>query len=316
MTVEVHARTSVGEIGDPASLTPIKPWRRAAYDHRVEVRCVDDPGEFVDAAAPLLLEDEARHNLILGLAAALRDGSSPYSDYRLWVVEDGGATVGAALRTPPQHLALARPRAAGVLEALAASIDDELPGVVGGVAEAEAFAALWAPRTGSAARVRIAQKIYALDEVRAITGVPGASRDSTTADQRLLLDWWRAFAIEALHGQEANDTEIARAVDHRLDAAGAGFVLWDHDGPVSFAGFGGQTPNGIRIGPVYTPPALRQRGYASALVAELSARLLAGGRRFCFLYTDASNRASNRIYQRIGYAYVCASAEIVFDTPA
>ena len=279
----------------------------------MRVRSVDDPGEFVDAAAPLLLEDEARHNLILGLAAALRDGSSPYADYRLWLVEDAGAAVGAALRTPPHHLALARPRAAGALEALAESIDDDLPGVVGGVPEAEAFAALWGARTATAARVRVAQKIYALEEVQPVTGVPGAPRDATPGDRPLLLDWWHAFVLEALHGQEAEEVGIARAVDHRLSAAGAGFVLWDHDGPVSFAGFGGQTPNGIRIGPVYTPPPLRQRGYASALVAQLSARLLSSGRRFCFLYTDAANPASNKIYQRIGYEYVCDSAEVVFE---
>ena len=34
---------------------------------------------------------------------------------------------------------------------------------------------------------------------------------------------------------------------------------------VSIAGYGGPTPNGIRIGPVYTPPELRGRGYATAL---------------------------------------------------
>jgi predicted GNAT family acetyltransferase len=158
--------------------------------------------------------------------------------------------------------------------------------------------------------------IYALEAVRAITGVPGRSRDATPADRPLLLDWWRAFALEVGHGPQGDEPEIARAVDHRLTADGAGVLLWEHDGPVSFAGFGGQTPNGIRIGPVYTPPPLRGRGYASALVADLSARMLSGGRRFCFLYTDASNPASNKIYQRIGYEYVCDSAEIVFDAAA
>ena len=34
----------------------------SAYDHGVEVRRVDDPARFLEAAAPLLLEDEARHN--------------------------------------------------------------------------------------------------------------------------------------------------------------------------------------------------------------------------------------------------------------
>jgi predicted GNAT family acetyltransferase len=79
------------------------------------------------------------------------------------------------------------------------------------------------------------------------------------------------------------------------------------------AGFGGWTPSGVRIGPVYTPPDLRGRGYASALTAELSAELLAGGRDYCFLYTDLANPTSNRIYQAIGYEFVCESAEYAFD---
>jgi len=70
---------------------------------------------------------------------------------------------------------------------------------------------------------------------------------------------------------------------------------------VSIAGYGGPTPNGIRIGPVYTPPDLRGRGYASALTARLTQTLLDGGRRFCFLFTDLANPTSNSVYQRIGY---------------
>ena len=38
---------------------------------------------------PLLLADEARHNLILGLAATLRDHPQLYPEHRLWLVEDG-----------------------------------------------------------------------------------------------------------------------------------------------------------------------------------------------------------------------------------
>jgi predicted GNAT family acetyltransferase len=104
-------------------------------------------------------------------------------------------------------------------------------------------------------------------------------------------------------------------VDYRLDPdTGRGVLLWEHDGEiVSFAGWGGPTPNGARVGPVYTPPELRGRGYATAATAELSRRLLASGRRFCFLYTDLANPTSNAIYERIGYRRVCESAEIVFN---
>jgi predicted GNAT family acetyltransferase len=118
-------------------------------------------------------------------------------------------------------------------------------------------------------------------------------------------------------------------------------VLWEDGGePVSLAGWGGPTPNGIRVGPVYTPPELRGRGYGTAVTAETSRRLLdgrlsvagsaggqaagarpanraagggAGGRRsFCFLYTDLANPTSNAIYERIGYRRIAESAEIAF----
>ena len=64
---------------------------------------------------------------------------------------------------------------------------------------------------------------------------------------------------------------------------------------------------------MYTPPELRGRGYASAVTAELSAELLAEGRSYCFLYTDLANPTSNRIYQTIGYEFVCDSAEYAFE---
>jgi predicted GNAT family acetyltransferase len=67
--------------------------------------------------------------------------------------------------------------------------------------------------------------------------------------------------------------------------------------------------------PVYTPPALRGRGYASALVAAVSQAQLDAGRRFCFLFTDLANPTSNRIYQDIGYEAVCDVDEYRFEAP-
>ena len=277
----------------------------------MQVRVIDDPGEFLEQAGPLLLEDEARHNLMLGLASTLRDHPQRYPDFRLWLVEKDGEPVGAALRTAPHNLVLARARDDSAVDALAQAVDDELPGVVGSVPEVEQFARAWASRNGVTAEVRIAQGVFALERVEPVTDVPGAMRSATSEDRPLLLEWYLAFAVEALPG-EPDEERMASELDHRLTAGDAGIVLWDDDGAVSMAGFGGSTPNGIRIGPVYTPPELRGRGYASALVAELSSSLLADGRRFCFLYTDLANPTSNRIYERIGYVRVCESAEIEF----
>jgi predicted GNAT family acetyltransferase len=277
----------------------------------MDVRLLDDPAAFLEAASSLLLEDEARHNLILGIAATLRDEPSHYPERAVWLVEDGPEVVGAALRTPPHNLVLARPRVAAAIETLAAAIEDELPGVVGALPEAKEFAAAWAAKTGATPRTQIAEGVFKLERVEPVSGVPGAMRDARPDDRALLIDWWEAFAEEAL-GEAAANEHAADAVDFRLSARDAGAVIWEDEKPVCSAAFGGPTPNGIRIGPVYTPPEHRRRGYASALTAALSSRLLTR-RRFCFLFTDLANPTSNKIYERIGYRRVCEAAAIAFD---
>jgi predicted GNAT family acetyltransferase len=57
----------------------------------------------------------------------------------------------------------------------------------------------------------------------------------------------------------------------------------------------------VRIGPVYTPPERRARGYAGSAVAAASRRALAGGADTCMLFTDLSNPTSNKIYAEVGY---------------
>jgi predicted GNAT family acetyltransferase len=52
---------------------------------------------------------------------------------------------------------------------------------------------------------------------------------------------------------------------------------------------------------VYTPPELRGRGYASAVVAALTKRELDAGARCCSLFTDLANPTSNHVYTALGY---------------
>ena len=152
-----------------------------------------------------------------------------------------------------------------------------------------------------------------------LPAAPGSARVATADDLDLLLRWWIAFGDEVLHEGGPGRADAEKNVRHKLVSPTGGFLLCEDAGEVvSLAGWGGPTPNGIRVGPVYTPPELRGRGYATALTAELSRRLLdgllfEGGRRFCFLYTDLANPTSNAIYERIGYRRVAESAEIVFE---
>jgi predicted GNAT family acetyltransferase len=279
----------------------------------VQVRLLDDAGAFLIEAGEFLLEAEARHNLILGVAGTIRAEPSFYRERRFWVVTDGAEILAVALRTPPYNLIVARPRDPAALEALAAGIGDELPGVAGAQPEADEFARIWAGRHDLATRTDRGMGVYALERVEPVRPTAGAPRDASAEDLPLLLAWMAAFSDEALAENDPGRYEAEAIVEHRLAATDAGFRLWENNGvPVSVAGWGGPTPNGIRIGPVYTPPELRGRGYATALVAELSQALLDQGRSFCFLFTDLANPTSNAIYERIGYVRVCESAAISF----
>jgi len=91
--------------------------------------------------------------------------------------------------------------------------------------------------------------------------------------------------------------------------------VWRDSQPVSMAAWAGQTPRGVRVNMVYTPPELRRRGYASAAVSALTKKLLDAGRKFVFLFTDLSNPTSNSIYRKMGYEAVCDINEVDFETP-
>jgi predicted GNAT family acetyltransferase len=283
-----------------------------------EVDRLDDAAAFLAEASELLLADEARHNLILGIAGTVRDSPGLYPLRSFWLVRDGDEVVAAALRTPPYNLVLARPRSPEALAALADAVAEDIPGVVGSVPESEEFARLWSRHTGLRARTNMRQGVYSLEQVQPLSAVPGSARVATANDRDLALRWWIAFGEEVLHEGGPGHERAESTLDHRLSSPSAGILLWEDEGePVSLAGWGGPTPNGTRVGPVYTPPELRGRGYATALTAELSQQLLdgrlsEGGRRFCFLYTDLANPTSNAIYERIGYRRIAESAEIVF----
>jgi len=279
----------------------------------VEVEVTGEAAAFLERAGGLLLEDEARHNLMLGIASFTLDHPDVYSEARGWVAREAGEVVGAALRTPPYNVILARPRTEAALAALAGAITDELPGVVGAVPEVDAFSSAWSALHGVTTASRFDQRIYAMEELVPPREAEGVARLAGVDDRALVLEWMTAFAHEALH-DSADPGRIERSVDARLGPEGAGGIcLWEAGGrPVSLAGFGGPTPNGLRIGPVYTPPEHRGHGFGSSVTAAASQVALDRGKRFCFLYTDLANPTSNAIYMRLGYRPLCDSREIAF----
>jgi predicted GNAT family acetyltransferase len=273
-----------------------------------------EAAEFLAAAAPVLDTDEARHNLIYGICSTLVDAPNAYPEARLWTIDDG-PVIGAALMTPPFNIVVARPLDEGALRFAARALHErslQPPGVTGAIPEVDVFADAWQEHAGVGKRLRMSQGVYAAETVTSPAGVGGEPRTADLDDRELVVEWLQAFQDEALE-EDAPHIDLEAAVERRLRSKTNGFAFWeDGSKPVSLCGYGGRTPHGVRIGPVYTPPEHRRRGYGTAVTAHVTKQQLESGLEYCFLYTDLTNPTSNRIYMQIGYERVCDSMDYVF----
>lgn len=279
-----------------------------------------DVEAFYARVAPYLLPREAEHNLTFGLLGTIRHDSTrfPQAVFALVEADDGAVQLVALQTNPERNLILSLAQNLDALAPLAESLHAHglhLPGVTGPNDESAIFAEAWTKLTGQVAHLDTPMRTFKLDAVTPVSGVPGHMRRPVAADRARIIEWELAFRAEAFPELEPNPEDAARAVDYRLNSDIGGIVLWDDNGAVSCVGYGGPTPHGIRIGPVYTPPEYRKRGYASACVAQLSQQLLNTGHEFCFLFTDLRNPTSNHIYQQIGYRAVCDFSEYHFLEP-
>jgi uncharacterized protein len=285
----------------------------------MEVGRPEDPSAFLELTRPLLGDTEARHNLMLGVAGTLVAQPEVYPEFRLWIAADAGRPLAAALRTPPHNLVIADTSDRAALEALLTAVledEQQLPGLVANTPTVDDATEIWMSMTGAVVDLRFGQGVFELTEVADVPHPDGGTRAVEREDRDLALGWIEAFSVEALRHQPLDRDRLRHTVDARLGREDAGLWLWEVDGtPVSLAGFSGPTTTGIRIGPVYTPPEHRGRGYATALVADLSRELLGRGYRACFLFTDLSNPTSNAIYERIGYRRVADAYEVQFGQP-
>jgi uncharacterized protein len=282
----------------------------------MQLRRYDDGAAFYQRVAPFLLAREAEHCLILGLCANISRHPEKFLGVYLTLVEQDGAVVAVAIRTPPYKLALSYTDEPDALKLFAADLigdTSDLHGVLGTPHLSRAFAEEWQRVSGQATQPDLHERVFQLERVQPVTGVSGQLRQITEADLPLLAMWMEAFDVEALGATGQHPYEIERLRENFINSDIRTMYFWeDGDQVVSMAGCGNPTLNGIRIGPVYTPPELRGRGYASALVAAVSQLQLDGGRRFCFLFTDLSNPTSNHIYQAIGYQPVADMDEYEF----
>lgn len=272
----------------------------------------DDIKEFCHRSQNYLLQHEAEHNLLLGISYALLNYPDRYpGPTYLAIVEASDRVLAIAIRTPPYKLVLSRALNLEALSLIAQDVqnyDRWIPGVSGLVVEVETFLRSWQQLTGQSCRRVMEMRIHQLTQVQPVATATGYLRTATEADRPLLLNWVAAFAAEV--GEiVSQDTE--QVVNNGLKRQS--IYLWEDGVPVSWASGSQSLPAAARIGPVYTPPEHRRKGYATACVAALSQKFLDQGCQRCFLFTDVANPTSNHIYQEIGYRPVCDWHDYSFE---
>ncbi|GAA2593751.1 GNAT family N-acetyltransferase [Dactylosporangium fulvum] len=285
-----------------------------------------DPGEFLAAAGDHLAADPVVSTVVTTIAHRLVSQQADeiaQPDRNWWlVVRDGaGAVVGAGMRTAPYApyppFLLPMPDEAAV--ALARALHErgeEVLAVNGALPAAELCAAEVARLGGGRVEVGQHTRLHELGELVWPAPVPGGLQVATEDDVDLVTEWFGAFMGDAdeqagrPRGASAHEVPDRAQMLHRLRAGWLWFWVDETGQRVHLTGAQPPSFGVTRIGPVYTPPAQRGRGWASSAVAAVSARIRAGGARVC-LYTDQANPTSNKIYAALGYRPVVDMANLV-----
>jgi uncharacterized protein len=285
----------------------------------MKYRAFDNVDDFLHVTAGFLSSDEAVNGLMLGTAEKLKKNPMLYGSVPWFAaLEDDAGLVLIALMTPPYRLQLLSPAGVCPVAAVKAVAENlfrdgrPVSGVLAREDIASAFREAWAALAGTSWQPGRRERIHELRRVNPIERPPGRFDMATAVDLDLAIAWCHAFHVEAT-GPTAAEPDHSEALAKTSIASG-GLFFWRNaaGAPVSMAARVRPSARGESISWVYTPPAERRQGFASAVVAALAALILAEGREFCALYTDLSNATSNKIYRRIGFVPRADVVEIDF----
>jgi RimJ/RimL family protein N-acetyltransferase len=276
-----------------------------------------DTAEFLDVTGEFLRAEPARNSVMLTVTADLEaagPGAEPDGTLFGWWRPDDGPLAAAFMHTPgfPAMLSAMGETAAAALARDLAAAGHLVPGVNAAQQAADAFTAAWRDLTGDPVTVHRRMRLFRLARlVPPEPAPPGRARPADGTDRDLVAGWFGEFAREV---DDPPGHDHRADVDRRIGYGG--IAIWEAgDAPVSVACLTRAVGGMARVGPVYTPPALRGHGYAGAVTAAVSQAALDAGVRDVVLYTDLANPVSNALYERLGYRAVEDRVVLSFAPP-
>jgi predicted GNAT family acetyltransferase len=260
-----------------------------------------EPDEFSTLVVPFLATHEVENNLMIGIAARIAAQPETTPGAVLAAVEARGKVVAASLRTPPNFpiVTALPPAAAAKVAEFYAGIGDVPDGAVGPGMHGRDLALHFAEQRQGVLAHASDEIVYELTRLCEPERPRGRARRAEPEELPVVTRFLDEFFREVALPHTPDPALLARRIMDRRAA-----LLWDDEGPVSLACWARHTLTGTAIAPVYTPQKARNRGYASAVTAELCRELLASGRRFVCLHAERHNGASNHVYQSLGFRAV------------
>ena len=150
-----------------------------------------------------------------------------------------------------------------------------------------------------------AEWLYALDLSQLVVPEPLSNgtvvcRPPRPEERNALCAWRLAYDIELLGATDSPSTR--RRAEEFLDAQiaeGNAWVAVVENTPVSLSAFNAALPDIVQLGGIYTPPALRGRGFAKVAVAASLLVARDRGSSRAVLFTN--NPSAARAYEAIGF---------------
>ncbi len=261
------------------------------------------PAHFLQDNQEFLTQNPVSTQLNQGNASANQD--SPCTPQLLFGrYESHGQPLLLFGNTAPRNLCLNAPQgrnqeAGQAAAALARYLQAEhipIPGIMGRESLCQPFMEAWKGDF----QLHTAMDIMILRTLIEPPNPGGQVRLARLEDLETIARWMCGFTQEALREPCQLSDRLDR--DRQRIEEGRVWIMENKEGePVSTAGTSRETPGGVSVSAVYTPPEHRGKGYCQNTVAGLCRRQFQQGKEYCTLFVDKSNPFSNRAYQKIGF---------------
>jgi GNAT superfamily N-acetyltransferase len=133
-------------------------------------------------------------------------------------------------------------------------------------------------------------------------------------DDQILTQWMRGYEIEALNAPI--DADLAGRVENKVNRLRQGDcqILVQDSTPVSLVGINARLADSVQVGPVWTPPDYRNRGFARRLLAHTLHQEKLKGTTQAILF--AGNLAAIKAYLAVGFEQIGDYRLALLEKPA